>query len=759
MTFVSQTAHSKLADARTADDSRFAEDNSPADSEIYLRDIAGIGTVLEKRLTAHFGSEDKAVLALLNGDVAELCKVEGLTKKAATSLVLNASREQSGVCAGDFLKTKEAESLYLGILKILKKYCHTSFASDYMDRLIPYPSQRMDLANAVSDKIRTHLHLIESLTGDEKETIAGLLSHTAPIKATAASKIKDKAVLAFSEKTYLIAKEKFGRQIGVYWVTDPQECADYFAAYTSVILFEFPEFDLPDSYDYFRDVDNTTIEQLAPEISLDFFIQNQKTLTAGLKLTEILAAGSDSGTFCGLSAEDALHLRTLMSKIDASGNFAAGADAESDRLNFISKNSDEIFLRESIALSKRIEETLAATTLTLDGAQMMKVMSGVDLREIVSEKISKNYREYTSASLSEISSSLSLKKDEEILIYDLFGDEIRCPISIDQDAVIRFKKHISAEMAERTAAHKKKLSKELAGQKEICESIISAVLEFDVWYSAAGFASAHNMTFAKTDTKAEAETETKTETKTNPNTKQNAKSAFFLMTNARNLFLSQKYGFSNVVPVSYASESVTILSGVNSGGKTSLLELLGQCLILAHMGFPVPAESFEMSALDEFYYFGKSKGTLDAGAFETTLRNFSSVLRKNKRKTNDAESKNVDVAPRRKAIFADELEAITEPGASAKIIAGLLEAFSEDQNTLSLFVSHLAEPIAKNCSVPVQIDGIEADGLDENLNLIVNRSPVKNHIAKSTPELIVEKLFLTASGEDAAFYERLKKKF
>jgi len=37
-----------------------------------------------------------------------------------------------------------------------------------------------------------------------------------------------------------------------------------------------------------------------------------------------------------------------------------------------------------------------------------------------------------------------------------------------------------------------------------------------------------------------------------------------------------------------------LLSGVNSGGKTSTLELLAQTVILAHMGFPVPSERCEL---------------------------------------------------------------------------------------------------------------------------------------------------------------------
>ena len=39
-----------------------------------------------------------------------------------------------------------------------------------------------------------------------------------------------------------------------------------------------------------------------------------------------------------------------------------------------------------------------------------------------------------------------------------------------------------------------------------------------------------------------------------------------------------------------------------------------------------------------------------------------------------------------------------------------------------------------------RIDGIEARGLDEDYNLIVDHSPVLGKLANSTPELIIEKL-------------------
>ena len=139
---------------------------------------------------------------------------------------------------------------------------------------------------------------------------------------------------------------------------------------------------------------------------------------------------------------------------------------------------------------------------------------------------------------------------------------------------------------------------------------------------------------------------------------------------------------------------------MNSGGKTSTLDLLAQIIILSHMGFPVPAKQCELGLVEEFFYFGKSRGTMDAGAFESTLRDFSAVAGK-----------------KNKLVLADELESITEPGASAKIISGILEEL-DDNNGMGVFVSHLAESILKDTACDIRVDGIEAKGLDEHLNLL-----------------------------------------
>jgi dsDNA-specific endonuclease/ATPase MutS2 len=193
-----------------------------------------------------------------------------------------------------------------------------------------------------------------------------------------------------------------------------------------------------------------------------------------------------------------------------------------------------------------------------------------------------------------------------------------------------------------------------------------------------------------------------------------------------------------VDPVDYAVSGVTLLSGVNSGGKTSTLDLVAVVYVLAHMGLPVPAEEVRLGRVDELHYYAKTQGTLDAGAFESTLREFAGL---------------VDGAENR-LVLVDELESITEPGASAKIIAGILEEL-HGQGATAVFVSHLAGEIRDAADFDAAVDGIEAVGLVDG-ELEVNRSPVKGHLARSTPELIVEKL---AGESETSFYDGLLEKF
>jgi len=191
-------------------------------------------------------------------------------------------------------------------------------------------------------------------------------------------------------------------------------------------------------------------------------------------------------------------------------------------------------------------------------------------------------------------------------------------------------------------------------------------------------------------------------------------------------------------------QPLALLTGANSGGKTTLLELLAHTCILAHMGLPVPAKQARVGNVDALHILAKAGGTQSAGALEQTL----------------VELANVVSDPTPKLILADELEAITEPGAGARIIAGMLIAARSQPDTSMMLVTHLAPAIIKASGRDdFRVDGIEARGLDSNLELIVDRTPIRNHLARSTPELIVKRLVERSNGHAKSLFADILKMF
>ena len=61
-------------------------------------------------------------------------------------------------------------------------------------------------------------------------------------------------------------------------------------------------------------------------------------------------------------------------------------------------------------------------------------------------------------------------------------------------------------------------------------------------------------------------------------------------------------------------------------------------------------------------------------------------------------------------------------------------------SSLFLLVSHLAYETLPHVKFPVRVDGIEASGLDDKGDLLVDRQPRFDHIGSSTPKLIIMKL-------------------
>ncbi|WP_295722182.1 endonuclease MutS2 [uncultured Methanobrevibacter sp.] len=186
-------------------------------------------------------------------------------------------------------------------------------------------------------------------------------------------------------------------------------------------------------------------------------------------------------------------------------------------------------------------------------------------------------------------------------------------------------------------------------------------------------------------------------------------------------------------------ENVALLTGANSGGKTTLLETVSQISIMTQMGLPVCGEHVEMIILDELYHFSK-KRSLDAGAFESFLNVFMPIV------TTESQ----------KLVLLDELEGITELEAAVKIISSFIEMI-EKTNSFGIIVTHMAKELMNYTNV--RVDGIEAKGLDENYELIVDRTPKMHYLARSTPELILKRIYENSDSTLKEVYGEILKKF
>jgi DNA mismatch repair protein MutS2 len=290
------------------------------------------------------------------------------------------------------------------------------------------------------------------------------------------------------------------------------------------------------------------------------------------------------------------------------------------------------------------------------------------------------------------------------------------PVEIDNTEIERIKKQEMAKKYVNRFEENVKAAKTLSTMKKIVEEEIHEILIFDYEFTLGCFALDYDL---------------------NPPEITNG----FSFQGGLHLNLALKNS-PDIQRIDYTLESphnVVLLTGANSGGKTTLLETIAQICIMSQIGLPVCANKARVKLVDEVYFFSK-KRSLDAGAFESFLRTFMPIV----------------IRDTDKLILLDELEAITELEAAVKIISSFMD-FIGDSNSLAVIVTHMAREILKYTDV--RVDGIEAKGLDENYNLIVDRTPRMDYFARSTPELILRRMYETSDDKLKNIYRQVLEKF
>lgn len=415
--------------------------------------------------------------------------------------------------------------------------------------------------------------------------------------------------------------------------------------------------------------------EVIPDVVLSYYKKNYDIIENTLKIKEIL--GRDS------------LLGNVISIIDS---------LESDDM-------DETVIEDAVESSKNkadLKLKEAIEKVDLKGEEVLDL-----LNEGMPKKIQKIFDEVITEARNEVREKTGVAFDPFIQKY---------PVEIDNTELERIKKQEMAKKYVNAFEENVKAARTLSNMKTVVEEEIREILLFDYEFTLGCFAHYYDL---------------------NPPELGNGFS--FQQGIHLNLALENSPEVQRIDYTLESPDNVVLLTGANSGGKTTLLETIAQICIMSQLGLPVCATKARVKLVDEIYFFSK-KRSLDAGAFESFLMTFMPIV-----------TRETD-----KLILLDELEAITELEAAVKIISSFMD-FIGDSDSLAVIVTHMAREILKYTDV--RVDGIEAKGLDENYNLIVDRTPRMNYFARSTPELILRMMYEKSDNKLKDVYRQILEKF
>ncbi|MHA1992553.1 MAG: MutS-related protein [Candidatus Hodarchaeales archaeon] len=728
-------------------------------SQLKLTQIRGIGKVVSEKMIHHFRSESNAVQAIKAMNLSELAKVDGLGQNGAVRIIRAAHNVLTGENLDSLLRSSDVQMIYENLLKIFQSYCWTSYAKSkcYID-LLPLPQEHFDSLKKRQNLFKTYYDFyINTIpqTSSFQSSFHQYFQEIQPLKSKGARFDLSERVICTTlpEVKTTLEQLKFDQIFKIDLINSFEDLKQKVEEGKLVILVSEEEFASIEPNTFILANDNAIKKpwsEFVPERSLNFFAQNKKSILSMINVLQLLNQEiSLQDKYSDLipdiwspKLEGKLStLKNLLTWLEQNGNINEKYDSELERLTFILNNFTDITDGKIDKLNDELRLAIETENIQLSGKKFLELLQtsgdGIMLT---------NLDEYIDNTIFDLVENLAIKTEKEIIKslqlmpeeYDrleenLVSRELSFPIRVNSELVNDFLQYIRMKQKNYSFLIKRKFAYTLESERDWIEQIMQSIMDLDFICMMGRVSVDLNLKWPKI-------------------LNENTGASFF---NAKNLFLVNEFRKNDktVEPVTYEfgkiayenQERITILSGANSGGKTTLLSLIAQISLLAHMGLGVPAERAEIGIFSEIYYYKKPTGDVNAGAFETTLKLFSKML------TNQKD----------KLVLADEMEAISEPDASAKVISTILELLARQTNTCGVFVSHLADQLRAELTKAIRIDGIEASGLDEFSQLIVDRTPKINYHARSTPQLIVERLLRSVkeNSPEMIVYKSIKDKF
>ena len=649
---------------------------------MVLSAIPGVGERLAKKMTDHFGSEEAALSSLMSGDIGQIAEIDGVSPKRALSLARSIAGDD-----GQFLATKESIKLHQQLIDQIANFTASPATKARLQLLTPLEdsSKRRDLIEAAMKFLSNDNEIATKLSNS--------LKHVTTLKNN--SERYDRVVVTTQPMNHL------KKHCRILMPAESETWKDYTVFGKVTWLGSGAPNDVPEGWIVLgSDPDE---ELIIPELTLDWFKKNRKTLSALSEIITTLSNSDSNSQFFDYLGSELVGLEQLPELL-----FTLFEEGDTERAEQV---KDELWpyckaLENEVNID--VEKAMNDAKLALSGAELLDALAD-------GSGFQRRLKEATGYVIEN-----AMQQAVNKLAEYMEGSGIRCPpiiftsdwpAKLDRQVIEKIDESLEKRISAQKSDHIYSMARKLGPLKSKCESAIRSLVIVDQWLTIARWAKHYSCTMPK------------------------MVSHGIWINQGRHILLGIEadpvtYGLGKAAPKS-DQQQLALLTGANSGGKTTLLELLAHTCILAHMGLPVPAKQACVGKVEALHILAKAGGTQSAGALEQTLVDLATVVS--------------DPTP--KLILADELEAITEPGAGARIIAGMLLAARAQKDTTMMLVTHLAPAIIEASNVDdFRVDGIEARGLDADLELIVDRTPIRNHLARSTPELIVKRLVEKSNG-------------
>ena len=729
-------------------------------SELKLLEIKGVGKIVSEKLINHFRSETNAILAIESKNINELSKVDGLGQNGAIRIVRAAHDALTGENIDSLLSTPDIQFIYDNLLKIFQSYCWTSYSKSkcYID-LIPLPKKHFARLIKRQSLFRNYNQFyLESIPQSSSFQAAFHKNfqdiHPLKSKNTRLDLTERIICTTLPEVKTSLENLKFDQLFKILLINSPEDLQNIINEGNLAILISEEEFISNESNTFILANDNAIRQpwlEFVPERILNFFSLNKKSIQSMIDILELLKQEmkikDEYKPLLPDLWDPQMDKRITMIKknlfwLEDSGKINDNYDQELERLTKILNNFHTITDEVIEKLNDKLRLVIESENIQLSGKKFLELLQtnsseGIflnNLDDYIDHSIFELVEKLAQSTEKKIIETLQLLPEEvERLEENLVSRELTFPIQINTDLATSFLQFIRMKHKIHTFEIKRKLAYALESEKIWIEHLMQSVMDLDFICMIGRATKALELTWPQISDLESGITFSK----------------------AKNLFLVKEFQKTNklIEPVAYEfgsiakdnKEQITILSGANSGGKTTLLTLIAQIALLSHMGLGVPSSEANIGIFSEIHYYRKPTGNVDAGAFEAALKTFSKMLSDQKGKL----------------VLADEMEAISEPEASAKVISTVLDLLATQPSTCGVFVSHLADQLRSELTEKIRIDGIEATGLDDNLQLIVNRTPKINYHARSTPQLIVERLLRSAKTDspELQVYKSIKEKF